>query len=87
MPIRATTKPTSSTFQYPTFIVTMANQTQQALLDPAIFASLTRDLEEDTRVSEGLFQAVRNLNQAVGAVQGQLSRVHSTPRSACALVP
>jgi hypothetical protein len=58
--------------------------TTPPLLDPAIFDALTRDLEEETRVSEALTQAVRSLNQAVGAVQGQLSRVHSTPRTNCA---
>ena len=61
----------------------VSNMAQAPLLDPAIFAALTRDLEEETRVSESPSQTVRQLNQAVGEVQGLLSKVHSTPRSEC----
>ncbi|KAF7549544.1 hypothetical protein G7046_g8318 [Stylonectria norvegica] len=51
------------------------------LLDPAIFGDLKDKLEEETAVRDNLTKIVQRLERAVGATQGLLSRVHSTPRA------
>lgn len=53
------------------------------LLDDSIFSDLKNRIEEESRVRDALTAIVQRLDRAVAAAQGQLSRVHSTPRSKC----
>lgn len=54
------------------------------LLDESIFTDLKARIEEETLVRDALTAIVQRLDRAVAAAQGQLSRVHSTPRAKCA---
>lgn len=56
---------------------------QQSLLDPSIFASLETKLEEETVIRDSLNQILQRLERSVGAAQGLLTKVHSTPRASC----
>ncbi len=53
------------------------------LLDPSIFSSLETKLEEETQIRDALSQILQRLERAVGAAQGLLTKVHSTPRASC----
>ncbi|PFH60451.1 hypothetical protein XA68_10926 [Ophiocordyceps unilateralis] len=46
----------------------------------SIFSSLATQLEEETTTREALSKVVQKLERAVGAAQGVIARVHSTPR-------
>ncbi|KAJ4154959.1 hypothetical protein LMH87_000229 [Akanthomyces muscarius] len=59
----------------------MSQPQQQSLLDPSIFASLESKLEEETRIRDALTQILQRLERSVGAAQGLLTKVHSTPRA------
>ncbi|KAM0664845.1 hypothetical protein MY8738_007510 [Beauveria namnaoensis] len=54
---------------------------QHSLLDPSIFSSLESKLEEETRIRDALTQILQRLERSVGAAQGLLTKVHSTPRA------
>ncbi|KAJ3485756.1 hypothetical protein NLG97_g6751 [Lecanicillium saksenae] len=54
---------------------------QQSLLDPSIFASLETKLEEETQIRDSLTQILQRLERSIGAAQGLLTKVHSTPRA------
>ncbi|KAM3502858.1 hypothetical protein MY11210_008933 [Beauveria gryllotalpidicola] len=56
---------------------------QHSLLDPSIFSSLESKLEEETRIRDALTQILQRLERSVGAAQGLLTKVHSTPRASC----
>ncbi|PHH64328.1 hypothetical protein CDD81_4685 [Ophiocordyceps australis] len=51
------------------------------LLDPSIFATLDKQLEQESQVRDAIGQIVQRLERAVASAQGLLSRVHSTPPS------
>lgn len=53
------------------------------MIDPALFDQLKTKIEEDSVVRKELDQILDGLNQQVSLTQGQLSRIHSTPRSKC----
>ncbi|OAA56919.1 Translin [Cordyceps fumosorosea ARSEF 2679] len=55
-------------------------QPHSSLLDPSIFASLETKLEEETHIRDALGQILQRLERSVGAAQGLLTKVHSTPR-------
>lgn len=52
-----------------------------SLLDPSIFSSLESKLEEETQIRDSLTQILQRLERSVGAAQGLLTKVHSTPRA------
>ncbi|KAM3504324.1 hypothetical protein MY10362_003628 [Beauveria mimosiformis] len=54
---------------------------QHSLLDPSIFSSLESKLEEETRIRDALTLILQRLERSVGAAQGLLTKVHSTPRA------
>ncbi|KAM3527492.1 hypothetical protein NHJ13051_002906 [Beauveria bassiana] len=54
---------------------------QHSLLDPSIFSSLESKLEEEARIRDALSQILQRLERSVGAAQGLLTKVHSTPRA------
>ncbi|TQV95248.1 hypothetical protein V2A60_009706 [Cordyceps javanica] len=54
---------------------------QSSLLDPSIFSSLESKLEEETQIRDALTQILQRLERSVGAAQGLLTKVHSTPRA------
>lgn len=53
------------------------------MIDPQIFDHLKAKIDEDTQARDELTQIVQKLERDVSYTQGLLSRVHSTPRSAC----
>lgn len=54
-----------------------------SLLDPSIFSHLESKLEEETQIRDALTQILQRLERSVGAAQGLLTKVHSTPRASC----
>lgn len=53
------------------------------MIDPQIFDHLKAKIDEDTQARDELTQIVQKLERDVSYTQGLLSRIHSTPRSAC----
>lgn len=60
-----------------------AAKTMSGMIDPQIFDHLKAKIDEDTQARDELNQIVQKLERDVSYTQGLLSRVHSTPRSAC----
>lgn len=56
------------------------------MIDPQIFDHLKAKIDEDTQARDELTQIIQKLERDVSYTQGLLSRVHSTPRSACKLI-